>query len=424
MRLGASIRTWRTRNRIVLVALVAIAVALAVVFLRSGERKGTRYWFDDHTYHFEALRALQYAPFKAADANEVLTAIANTTEGDNESWYRSWYQMAQIVERMAGSYREKSDQAYALLRAHNYYRTAEYFLRGDDPRRKDTWQRQIGHFEQALTLLGVRRETFRIPYQGKQLKAVFYPAEGDLNLSKPLIVGITGWDGTIEEKYFTLVPAATRRGYNVLVYEGPGQGSVLREQGLLFTHQWHQPNSAVLDYFVGRYGKPGKIVLVGTSLGAILAMQAAAKDRRIDGVVAYDVMFDALQIGTAHVPGPVTWLYRNGHRNVLNFLLRQSAKVDPMIAWGLDHSRWTMGIQDETGSLDALRNYHLRDAIGEITCDVLLMEGALDHFLMVSDQRGQAKSGLKNARSVSESRLHQRLRGMSSSAQPFVGIEG
>ena len=59
---------------------------------------------------------------------------------------------------------------------------------------------------------------------------------------RPLIVVVGGYDGTMEELYLSVVAAALRHGYAVLTYEGPGQGSVIREQGLTFQFDWEKPN--------------------------------------------------------------------------------------------------------------------------------------------------------------------------------------
>jgi alpha-beta hydrolase superfamily lysophospholipase len=84
-----------------------------------------------------------------------------------------------------------------------------------------------------------------------------------------------------------LVKNAHEHGYGVLTYDGPGQGSVLRRQGLTFTH-WEKPTGAVLDAFLADHARPEKIVPVGMSMGGYLAPRAAAFDERFDGVVAYD----------------------------------------------------------------------------------------------------------------------------------------
>ena len=38
-------------------------------------------------------------------------------------------------------------------------------------------------------------------------------------------------------------------GFDVYLYEGPGQGGVLRLQNMKFTHKWERPTKAVLSYF-------------------------------------------------------------------------------------------------------------------------------------------------------------------------------
>jgi alpha-beta hydrolase superfamily lysophospholipase len=43
----------------------------------------------------------------------------------------------------------------------------------------------------------------------------------------------------LRELYFVLVKSAHERGYSVLIYDGPGQGSVPRDQGLTFT-EWEE----------------------------------------------------------------------------------------------------------------------------------------------------------------------------------------
>ncbi len=84
------------------------------------------------------------------------------------------------------------------------------------------------------------------------------------------------------ERYFFLVTAARARGYPILCYEGPGQGSVLREQGVPMTPEWERPTSALLDAFLATHMKPSRIALLGLSLGGYLAPRAAAFDERID----------------------------------------------------------------------------------------------------------------------------------------------
>jgi len=78
-----------------------------------------------------------------------------------------------------------------------------------------------------------------------------------------------------------------RRGYDSIAFDGPGQGGMLEDQHVLMTADWHRPGAAVLDAL-----GLDDVELIGGSLGGCLVIRAAAFERRVQRVVAYDVMTD------------------------------------------------------------------------------------------------------------------------------------
>ena len=56
-------------------------------------------------------------------------------------------------------------------------------------------------------------------------------------------------------------------GYEVIIFEGPGQGAAIRKHNLIFTHKWEQTVTAVLDHFDLRLSD---VTLIGISLGGYL----------------------------------------------------------------------------------------------------------------------------------------------------------
>jgi len=273
-------------NRRNILIAVGIVVLLFLGYLIVKPRpKGAIRFFEDQPYNFQVLRTLGHAPFGGADSGEILSIVKDISEGDDESWYTSWMRMARRVEKWGRSLADRVGRGRALLRAHNYYRTAEFFLHPQDERRKETFGKSVELFFDALRDLRVRYQVIPVPCGEHTLKAIYYPGSSE-SRSKPLIVAHGGYDSTLEELYFMIAAAARERGYACLTFEGPGQGSVIREQGLRFTPEWEKPTGAVLDEFISRHGKPGKIVLIGASLGGYLAPRAAAFDKRIDGVVS------------------------------------------------------------------------------------------------------------------------------------------
>jgi hypothetical protein len=136
------------------------------------EDVGQGRFFADQTYHFQTLRVLNDVPSDGADTAEVRLAAATT-------------------DRIA--------KGRALLRAHNYCRTAEFFLRPDDAKRPVSAAKNVRSFYAGLDVLGVAYQQIKVAYgEGHHLDAVYYPAaEG--GAVRPLIVLGGGFDSTLEE---------------------------------------------------------------------------------------------------------------------------------------------------------------------------------------------------------------------------------
>ena len=387
----------KTAIRIALV-LVVLLTAIAAYALAKGSPTGTNRFYEDQPYHFQTLRVFTNIPYGGAHTGEILTTIKKAQQGEEGSWFREWEDTARRVEKMGRELKDPVSRGRALLRAHNYYRTAEFFLEPSDPRRAESFRKGVETFHDGLDALNVKYEIITVPYGDHQLRAIYYPGPAESG-TKPLIVSCTGYDGTMEEMYFDVAAPALERGYSCLTYEGPGQGSILREQGLRFTHEWEKPNGAILDEFLRLHSKPRKIVLIGISLGGYLAPRAAAFDKRIDGVVAFDVMYNFREAALKQTPGFVKYLYSKGHVEIVNTLMELRMKTDPGTRWGIQNAMWTIGAKDPVDVLAKFEKFHLEDVSDKITCDVLILAGEKDHFIPL-EQVDQFKRKLVNARSI------------------------
>jgi hypothetical protein len=133
--------------------------------------------FRDQTFSFELLRAASYGMYGGSEIGEVLATAHRIHEGDFESWNLEWSRVAERVEALANTslqvgHRVSAEQAF--LRASNYYRTAEFFLAPDDPRRMETYEKSRSAFWRFLELSGLCVERVRIPYEGTTLPGYFY----------------------------------------------------------------------------------------------------------------------------------------------------------------------------------------------------------------------------------------------------------
>jgi alpha-beta hydrolase superfamily lysophospholipase len=385
----------RRKIRIVLMLLV---VVVAAWFLWPKKKPlGNARFFADQTYYFEAIRVLTDTSPAGGDTGEAFEAINHIKTADADSWYAAWDAEGDRVSALAGTIHDRSSRGDALLRAHVYYRTAEFFLDPKDPRRPESWKKNVRAFYSGLDALGVHYERIKVPYgPNHHLNALYFPGPAGAE-TKPLLIVVNGYDGTMEELYAQAVVPAYRRGYSVLTYEGPGQGSVLREQGLTLTPAWEKPNGAVLDAFLAGHPKPAHMVIMGISMGGYFAPRAAAFEPRIDGVIAFDEFFDGYAVAARHVPGFAFTLHRHGLDRVLNFLAERNET--PGAKWAQQNGMWTLGQTDRMAVLDAFRPYTLAPVAAQIRGDVLILAGAEDHFVPI-EQVDTFKRSLTHAHSV------------------------
>src|SRR6202042_3831817 len=143
-----------------------------------------------------------------------------------------------------------------------------------DPRLTASYAQQTSAFRRGAALLACPPETLDIPYEGTTLPGYFFRA-GPEEAPRATVILTGGYDGTAEELFFANGAAALARGYNVLAFDGPGQGSVLTEQRVVLRADWENVIGAVLDYALARRDVDGeRVALIGLSLGALLAPRA------------------------------------------------------------------------------------------------------------------------------------------------------
>jgi hypothetical protein len=231
--------------------------------------------FTDPEFAFELKRTLALAYAGEADIGECLATASRIKEGDIESWYTEWKKTADHFREegnrsLASGHTVTAREAY--YRAATYYRTAEFFLHGNrsDPRIAGTWEKSREAFRDALALDEVPYEIVAIPYENTTLPGYFYKADNS-GRPRPLLIVQTGFDGCQEELHPYAVEGI-RHGYNVLTFEGPGQGEVIRVQHIPFRADWENVITPVVDYAVSRPDVDrDRIALWGISLGGYLA---------------------------------------------------------------------------------------------------------------------------------------------------------
>jgi pimeloyl-ACP methyl ester carboxylesterase len=346
-----------------------------------------KFLFDDEAFSFETLRSTGFGVYGGADLGEVLQTTAGIAEGDESSWHDSWTATAERVYELGKDSLDRGHRVSAreaMLRASNYYRTAEFFLRvkpASDPEvgRLSSLSRQA--FATAAGLFDAPIEPVSIPYEGASLPGYLFLVD-DSGVSRPTVVYNSGYDSTLEEAYFAIAAAALRRGFNVLAFDGPGQGAVLREQNLTFRHDWEAVLTPVLDYAETRHEVlADKITLFGYSLGGFLVARAAAFENRIAALVLDDGIFDFNSAFDRVLPPELaSWIYE-AKDNLANPELALFTTLSTQIRWALNNGVWAMGVDSYAELIRHTRLFTLDGIAEQITAPALIMDAENDQFL-------------------------------------------
>jgi dienelactone hydrolase len=139
----------------------------------------------------------------------------------------------------------------------------------------------------------------------------------------------------------------------------------------------------VLDEFLHTHAKPSKIVLIGMSMGGYFAPRAVAFEERIDGVVAYGVMYDFGEVAS----------------RIVVAAKNPEAMKNPDVSWAYHNALWTMGTKDVDDTAKACAAYTLAPVADRIREDVLILAGTEDHSIPFH-QTADFEKALVNARSV------------------------
>lgn len=328
-----------------------------------------------------AWRVLPHALQGGADFGECLATLDRIGDGSAGDWHREWTATA---ERLASIAQECDTRGHfisareAYFRASNYYHASYFplFGRPVDPRLIRASLSETSTFLRAAALSQPAIEAVEIPYDGITLPGYFVRASSDSG-SRPTIIYVNGYDSNIQEMYFAHAPAAARRGYNCLLFDGPGQGRNLICDGLVLRPDWEHVVKAVIDFAQTKPEiDPWRIVLAGWGLGGFLAPRAAAFEQRIAALIADPGQWDQSDT-VKSIPVSKEYLLQKDSVPPPQFeqfeqWLRSPA-ADPMIRWRmLQRGLWVHGVSSLFELVKQIVRFEISSVAGNINCPTLL----------------------------------------------------
>lgn len=338
--------------------------------------------FRDDEFNYQLIRTLGVADYGGSTVGECLAVVAEIADGRPSSWARAFQQMAERVEdrgRACLAAGRRTSGRDHLLRASTYYRTAEYYAEGDTGRSAETGERSRACFSDATALLDPPVERIGVPFEGGSLPGYLVrPASASLGRATapaPTVVVVGGFDSSAEELYFHLGAPGVERGWNVLVFDGPGQPGCLRDNpSMTFRPDYEAPIGAVVDVMASRPDvDAGRIALAGQSFGSYFAARGAAADTRVAALVVDPPVVDMSRYMEAWVGSEVFRMTRDIRpEDVMGV---PEDLMPRQMQWGIAAICHRFGVASFHAWRDAMAEYRLGPRAGSIRCPVLALVG-------------------------------------------------
>lgn len=256
--------------------------------------------FRSPEWNGETLFALGSSSYGGAEIGEVMELVraVKARTGDPESpgradftaLVRAWESLAARLERQARNALAAGHRVTArdrFLRASTYYAQALFFVLGTSrPRREEdvwkacerNWLESIALWDPPPVILTITAGEFEMPAY------LFRPdASGT---PRPTLILCNGSDGTNPEVVQSGLVAGLDRGYNVLLFEGPGQMTLLYERRQTFVPDWAPILGAVVETLQARGDvDSSRIVAAGISFLGMILSSAGARTPGLRAIV-------------------------------------------------------------------------------------------------------------------------------------------
>ena len=145
-------------------------------------------------------------------------------------------------------------------------------------------QQAVDNFDNFVRLTNYPCQAVRIPYEETTLPGYLCLNDQAMDPA-PTIIYNQGKDGWMEDGK-NVVDESMKRGYHVLLYDGPGMGRTIRLQSLPFRHDWENVITPIIDYLEEQpQVDSNNLALISLSLGGFLAPRAACFEHRLKALI-------------------------------------------------------------------------------------------------------------------------------------------
>jgi pimeloyl-ACP methyl ester carboxylesterase len=312
----------------------------------------------------------------AAAVGEVFHAASRIDEKDKNmrSWIREWKALGERVETKGRTSLERGHRVSAreaLLRAYNYLRTSTYAMRVDEAQLRKTFHHARACFRTAAKLFDPPLESFEIDCEGVKLSAYFARPDADSE-PRPTLIGAGGGENFCEDIFIYFGAAALKRGYNLLVFDLPGQGTNALE-GNTYRHDVEVPMAAAIDWLIQRPEvDPRRIIASGVSLGGYTVMRSAAHEPRLAAISGSTPIVDFQELireNGSYLAKLPSWAGAAAFKLL--------GKIDPFALIVYEKFTRAAGAESPADAFTVFQDWIVDPS--QITCPVLCLVGVGEH---------------------------------------------
>jgi dienelactone hydrolase len=333
----------------------------------------------------------------SADVGEVLAAVAGVRGKDHEAWFAAWRGLGDRVaaqgDASAAAGRTAS-AASSYLRASAYLGTAVNAVSAleSDEQLLPTFRAHRQAWDRWVDASGLDVERVRIPYGGGSLPGYLFRAAGAR--PRPVVVAVNGSDGSLTSLWGACVAGALRRGYHALVFDGPGQQSMLFEHEVPFRPDWEKVLTPVLDTVLARPEVDAeKVAVYGISQAGYWVTRALAFEHRPVAAVVDPGVVDVATSWEREVPASLLKLLDKGEDHAFDRDMAIGMRLSRSTA-----ARWRFrarpyGADGYAATLRAVRTYDASDVAARVTTPLLITSPEGEQFWPGQSERLAALTG-------------------------------
>ena len=315
---------------------------------------GWHHWPDHFFMSYQFRRALGETQEGGGSVSECFQAASRMVPGDLDSWHEEWIRVADRNDRRGDAAERSGHIRTAMncwLRAVDCFRSAEFWLAPEDPRRLPTFDRCEAASRKWLRHLDPPGEVVDIPYEDRKTLPAYFIKSKSGGVRQPVLISFGGLDSFKDELWFMTGHGAVQRGIAALLVDGPGQGGALRRQKIVSRYDYEVPVGRCIDWLEKRSDVDrSRIAVSGSSMGGYYAARAGSREPRLAACISHGAIWD---IGKR-------WIERG---------------EDHALA---GHMKWVIGAKTMAEAAVLARNFKLEGVLDDMRCPYLVIHGGHD----------------------------------------------